>query len=78
MKKNDDKIKENILKYFNKVSNNIQDNSQNYDYENKIELNPNEDDISISDYFIKHNKDIFENMNENKIQNNINPSKKKK
>ena len=79
MKNNDDNIQESISKYFNKVSNNnIQDNSQNYDYENKIELNPNENDISISDYFIKHNKDIFENMKENKIQKNINFSKKKK
>ena len=63
MKKYGDSIQESILKYFNKISYNIHDNSQDYDNDNKNVINLNEDDNSISDYFIKHNKDIFGNIN---------------
>jgi hypothetical protein len=51
-----------LVYYFHKVSNNNQNNSRDYIFENKIWLNSNENDNSISEYFIKHNKDIFKNI----------------
>jgi len=69
MKNYDDSIQENFLKYFHKVSDNNHINSKDSSYENKIGMNSNENVNSISDYFIKHNKEIFENQNKEDTTN---------
>ena len=73
MKNYDDSIQESILKYFHKVSDNNPNHSQDYNYENKnvSNSNVNDNDNSISNYFIKHNKDLFENQNSEDTTNTV-------